>query len=828
MNRKRKYLIWISLSIGLITAYFFTNRFVKSKGYSGVSEFVSSIIVNRSKAENPKRNLEIIISDSAYKKINAARERALSNGVIIPDTNAYVPCTIIVDGQKLKAELRLKGKMLDHVEGDKWSFRIKVKGNGTVWGMKKFSIQHPGTRNYIYDWVYHQFSKAEGIVALNYFFIGVKVNGEHKGVYALEENFAEELLTHNKRTPGPVFRFNPDLFWEFRVNELKGVQLNDEQTKFQSADIDFFDKDELLSKNSSSVYLQEALILMENFRRGVLKASDVFDVNLFAKRHAILDIIGGHHSVDWSDIKFYYNPSTRKIEPISYESFSANKIESIVGEYRCKSPVDYYQDFHDALFSDQEFFTQYIQCLDSMSQSAYVTSFLSSIDDELKENENILFKEFPYKNFDPNIYFNNCQKIKDVLSPRQMVQAYMAENGNLKIAGISSLPCVLKECVINDSLHLPIAGNYWVYCKEASSYPKYNSFKFKNLETIKLNEKDNIVLRYSIPGLKNVFSVKVHNEIFPDLNHVKNNLFLNASNVNSFTDLNIDYVSRRITLNKSEFVIDRNLIFPDSFLLILQPGQKLILSNNANVIFNCGVSAKATEENPIQIICSDSSDCKFFFSNNFPGLNLTHVYFQNFRKKKATLAFDRKYLINLSRTTANLTACSFINCNSDLIQSSESKLKLKNMALYNLTETFLKSFCSEVSGENIIFKNCSSESISADNSKLALFYCKWNNCKKLAIDVTNMSLINLFNSEFKDVKTALKVSKGSSINGREVNAEDVKSFLKVKANIKFSNKARIIFLNSNIQAEVFADADAEEVIFNNGVRVQSSKSKNEN
>ena len=75
---------------------------------------------------------------------------------------------IEINGKKYKADIRLKGDWIDHLTGDKWSFRIKLKGDKTIQGMKKFSIHHPITRGFINEWIYqktnkkHDFKTASG------------------------------------------------------------------------------------------------------------------------------------------------------------------------------------------------------------------------------------------------------------------------------------------------------------------------------------------------------------------------------------------------------------------------------------------------------------------------------------------------------------------------------------------------------------------------------------------------------------------------------------------------------------------------------------------
>ncbi len=88
---------------------------------------------------------------------------------------------------------------------------------------------HPGTRNYIYEWVYHQLLTEEGIATVRYSFINLKVNGSSWGIYAVEENFASELIGNHKLPKGPILGFNPDLYWYARLNEHenKKVDLSD-------------------------------------------------------------------------------------------------------------------------------------------------------------------------------------------------------------------------------------------------------------------------------------------------------------------------------------------------------------------------------------------------------------------------------------------------------------------------------------------------------------------------------------------------------------------------------------------------------------------------
>jgi hypothetical protein len=101
---------------------------------------------------------------------------------------------------------------MDHLQDKKWSFRVKTKKGDAFMGMKRFSLQHPGTRNYVHEWIYHRMMEEEGIMSLRYFFLNVRVNNEDWGIYALEEHFTEEMVENNARMKGPVVRYNRNRF----------------------------------------------------------------------------------------------------------------------------------------------------------------------------------------------------------------------------------------------------------------------------------------------------------------------------------------------------------------------------------------------------------------------------------------------------------------------------------------------------------------------------------------------------------------------------------------------------------------------------------------
>jgi hypothetical protein len=112
--------------------------------------------------------LAIILDTSKFIKIKKIRERAFKNHILQTTDDDWVKAMIFGDGKMMKAKIRLKGDWLDHLQGDKWSFRIKLK-KGFAWRrLRTFSVQTPLARGYLMEWVAHKFYDSQDILTTRY------------------------------------------------------------------------------------------------------------------------------------------------------------------------------------------------------------------------------------------------------------------------------------------------------------------------------------------------------------------------------------------------------------------------------------------------------------------------------------------------------------------------------------------------------------------------------------------------------------------------------------------------------------------------------------
>lgn len=764
LKQKRKAILWVCLFILLIVVFICgtaISKKAKANGYDGLTDFVSTVFSNywNSRNSNPE-NISIEIKDKDLKKLEKNRKQALERGVIINDLDGdYVPATIEYKGHKMNVKLRLKGHMTDHLQDNKWSFRIKVKDKDSFMGMRRFSIQHPGTRGYIYEWIYHQLMKREDIIALRYQFINVNVNGKDWGIYAVEENFDKELIENNNRKKSPIIRFNPDLYWVDRYNEMNHVKPVAEFASFYSANPEAYREEDVLKDSLQLQYYLKALTLIEGFRTRKISAAQTFDIPRMAKFNALIDLVGGQHSIDWSDIKYYYNPVTAKLEPVAYESFTTFPFESIAGNYKYTilDSTKVFKDLHTALFSDSTFFKAYIRELQRVSNTVYLDSFFKEIDSSLQLNLGILYKEFPYKKFDKENYYANQEMIRKIMHAPKSIHAYLKsdsyESVCVQLGAIESLPIEIKSLKKNNALYYPVKPII-LPAKQANRYVQYNDYCFQ-LQKLSGSMKSDphglpgqngsLSINYSLLGSDEVKQELVFPFPYMDLQYIEDVLNNNKSTIEYFPFLKKNESQKLITIQPGHHKIDKDLIIPAGYKVLATNTSSIDLINNSKIISHSPLFFSGTEDE-LFILSSSDFTGQGIELINAPGSVFRNVLFKNIPEVHDQ-QWKRSGYITCYESTIRMEHCHFINS------------KAKNVV--NLIRSgYTISAC--------LFQEATGDALNIDFSEGIVVNSAFENCRTGI--KANMSQVDLKGIQFINVNMQVDHNKSSTItmNGKVI------------------------------------------------------------
>jgi hypothetical protein len=750
-----KYAFFLLIAVLIAGGAVELSRNVQMKGYNGLFDFISTISSNywNGKDAHPE-NISIEIKVKDINKLEKNRAQALERGVIINDIDGdYVSATLEYQQKKIKIKLRLKGHMTDHLQDNKWSFRIKVQDKDSFIGMKRFSIQHPGTRGYIYEWIYHELMKREGIIALRYKFMNVTVNGKDWGIYAIEENFDKELIAHNNRKNGPILRFNPDLYWVNRYNEMKHFQPLAEYASYYSSNPEAYREEDVLKDSIQRNYYLKALALLEGFRCKRLTAAQVFDIPRMARFHAIIDLVGGQHSIDWSDLKYYYNPVTGQLEPVAYESFTTFPFESIAGNYKYTvlDSGQNYKDLHTALFSDPAFFRTYIKELERIADPTYLDTFFKDAKAGLKDNLAILYKEFPYKKFEPANYYANQLMIKKILDAPKSFHAYLkdlsAEHVCLELGSIESLPIEIKSVKINNYELYP-AEPIILPAKQYNTYTTYKEYYFQvpapGFSFFKMPPTFNGVVNYSLLGSTVIKQEQVFSYPYPSDEFISDELKNKKSTVADFPYLIMDEQQKTMRFKPGAHKITSDLIIPSGYKVIADEYVSLDLLKGAKIISYSALLFSGTEEQSLTIQSSDYTGQGIELINA-PASVFNYVFFKNIPEVKDK-QWERKGYITCYESGIELNACRFYN--SEALN-----------AVHIIRSDFSMKEC--------LFKDMKVTAVNIDLSKGTMSNCVVENCRK-GIQTT-MSKMDLRSIYVKDASvSALCFKEGSQVTGRNI------------------------------------------------------------
>ena len=373
--------------------------------------------------------LPTIRIDMKYKhfnKIEERRQEALQRGLLLSTDEDFVPAEIQYEGRTIKVKMRLKGDLPDHRDSDKWSYRIQVKGTNQLFEMRRFSIQHPKTRNFLSEKVWLDNLRLEGILAPRFQFINVVFNGTPKGIFALEESFSKELLESQRRREGVIIAFDENGYWQ-RWN-----QLGENPWFFDSIHSEGFGgfKNALINTSRSarvdsnpvlSRERETAIGLLRAFQEGTRTGSETFDAELLGRFLAISELWQTEHALLWTNIHFYYNPITAKLEPIGFDGDAQRYNNPRLQAFSMPWVI---QALQDPIIAEA-----YIKELNRVSQPEYLEYIQTELGESIEQTQLSLLGEFP---------FIRAERLWEMVEERQIFNRNSLATTNKVLAFVST------------------------------------------------------------------------------------------------------------------------------------------------------------------------------------------------------------------------------------------------------------------------------------------------------------------------------------------------------------------------------------------------------
>lgn len=730
--------------------------------------------------------LRIEIPQSALDSIIEFRDRALSREVITSDLKTYFKGSVTVDGRKLPVSLRLKGDWVDHLEGEKWSFRIKFKGSNAYHGMKKFSIQDPHTRSFMMEWFGHKLFEKEDILTTRYQFKVVYINGVNRGVYALEEHFDKRLLEYRKRREGPIVKFDENGVWQGYYDQQKYQRGFKKFPYLEAAEILPFSK----KRTRKNPILLNQFILaqshMSRFRNLDTTFQEYLDLDKMARFIALCDVMNATHGLIWHNQRNYLNPVNGLLEPIAYDCFSGQP--SIHYELLGMAPrwreEDDFSSF-DALFLNQEFNQLYIKYLKRFSSEEYMKASFLALENEIRYYEALLKHEYPLYFLDKDYFLLNQYNVKE------KVKKYVNQPKINRKISKKERYVGTSQNVVFDEVALK------VYTIESDSLS--GTFQFENYLLSPIE-----IIGYSTKANKNLifpFVQKIELDAFLDDAYKKTQGFsfkprrvyyktrftgdsLHSTKVSPFPPVEyksiMDFASSQFVSNNDEVRFNANEIYnfnetlyiPMNKKLVIEEGVRIGLSNGARFVCYGPVEMIGVQENPIRIEGIGASGGGLVLFPNRDSVEMNHVICTNLTDAN-TKTWTLTGGVTIYEGEVSLRNCSFINARSeDALNLIRCNFEIDGILIdKTFSDGFDADFCTGKL-KNSIFRATGNDCIDFSGSEIDIEACEIFDSGDKGISGGESSILKVRNCSINNAYIGVAAKDKSFIMLEQTNLEN--------------------------------------------------------
>jgi len=120
---------------------------------------------------------------------------------------------------------------------------------------------------------------------------------------------------------------------------------------------------------------------------------------------AVMDLLGNTHSIIWKNQRFYFEKTTKRLEPIAYDGNEHDNIQStLYGHWQRKKYPLASHDWINNFFQDPLFLQAYFNGLKKLSSPQYLEVFLNKNTSDFQtltrvartDKRNYLFYDYKY------------------------------------------------------------------------------------------------------------------------------------------------------------------------------------------------------------------------------------------------------------------------------------------------------------------------------------------------------------------------------------------------------------------------------------------------
>ena len=757
-------------------------------------------------------NFEKIYLDIKFEKylqILKDKKTGDHNGYLV--NPKFVDADINFNGTIYKSKLRLKGGT-DHYTGNRrFSFRVKLKKNKSIFGFRNFSVHKPSSRQFPYDYVFNSLARGAGNISQPNNFAEIIVNGQNWGIMQIEEHFDSSFLEKQKRKDSMILQLVNDKKSELKTDLSKTYQ----QLKIKNYP-QLLNQVEDWYKLSSSIYSPQ-LFKEKNYFKNTMdrksytyisnqllnQSSEIFDQSILIKSILLCTLWGNYHAIININARYYFNPYTLKLELIATDQAEFNKIKRLEDIDHAKDFLKEAVNFKKKL--DKKIFEKNYNTLNKIINESKIyfkqASDLFPVDqlvdlDILTENKNSI----SYQKIEDYLNYEVEKIPLDIFTFRENSEIFPKHiyfnhftNGDIKIYNLLPDDVKITQIFIKEKNKKKVFYNYLENDEIiVTSYLKNQKPKIIQTDFLgNLDKKINIETKYydSKKNHKNsitLSSQKIFNPLIKEI--------IECGNCVEKIDNN-NYVFK-----KGFWKIDSLLVFNGNLKIL--PGTILKFSKESGIIVNGNLNAVGEPKRPIIMDALNTSWQGIYVYNGKNKSYLENIIFKNLTGLNQGL-LQLTGSINFYKSDVNFLNVLIENNNSeDAINLVNSNFEIRGLHIKNTLSDGIDLDYSNGSIQKSIFFNIKGDAIDTSGSNVVIKEVSIESVGDKAISVGENSNVDIDSSELKKMSIGVVSKDGSSVLIKNTNFNNYKLFSIMSYNKKnFYGPSKIIVKNSNFNSK---------------------------
>ncbi|MBR9922692.1 MAG: hypothetical protein GYB31_17820 [Bacteroidetes bacterium] len=727
----------------------------------------------------PKLNLRV--DDNGMVQLREKRLEAFSYGNLVTGKKDLVDAKLDTGKMEIPVRARLKGDLLDHLQGRQWSFRI-VPEDGFNWrGMTEFSVHNSRSRYHLDEWIFHKIVEGEDLMTTRYDFIEMALNGDPLGIYAYEEHFNDGFLLQRERTPGVILSINEDGHWQYAPK-----QWSERPPWYESAQYEVFEDDKVVDDPERNKQFEAARDLLYGFLHGDLKTEQVFDTDKLATFLALVDLTNAFHSINYTNMRWYFDPHTALLEPIAYDGFTEDGTKNIrkplfIGSRinsrtpRNFSPVRGDAYLHYKLFNDSVFTAKYLSELERVIQQDYINNIIKFYQADVLGRESFIQRGYVDYEFRWDYFFRFAPEIREIMYPLPeiSIKAYLSSDG-VQVESYHQLPMEVVgfgDGALSQRLPEPVL---------LESFNE--SIPARRYLIQALGSPEDIFVRTL--GTEKLVAFPVYEWSAPEPKIRSERGSAKALTTFSFLSVNPD---SQVVVQPGRHLINKDLIVPAGFSLRVWPGTELVLENGASIRSFGPVLMEGSAEEPI-LISSPSKDGGGVLVADVPGGSVfRHVVFRDLGNAGLT-----ESSVSVFKTNVILENCLFEKSRApNALGISNANYKISDCRVEEAAGDGLDLDFSSGSIAGLVVNTAGRDGLEVSGGQATLYNISIVNAREAGFNANRKALVTIGTIRIQKGRQGIHCTGESEVKIATLELEDIQQGIVVFKQEAVYNGARV-------------------------------------